>query len=235
MKSVIVTGAGGGMGQATVSLLAEQGWHVLAIDRNADRVSCFANNAQVSTLVVDLSDQALVSLVTTAIATLPPLQGLVNMAGVSVGAPICDLTQAAWQAAFATNVDAPMLLTQLAANVMPQGSSIVNIGSPVGIVGANKPSYAASKAALHGLTMSCARNLGPLGIRVNLLLPGPTITCMTNDWPQSRRDSIAQGTFLKRLCTPEEVANTISFLLSPQASYFTGSVLDMTAGSLWGH
>lgn len=235
MKTVIITGAGGGMGQATVKTLANEGWNVIAIDRHQDRLDAIATLANVTPLQSELTASDLLLKLTGLLQNMPTLQGLVNMAGASIGAPIQQLTQDAWQQAFATNVDIPMQLIQFATKHMPAGSSIVNIGSPVGIVGANKPSYAASKAALHGLTMSCARNLGPQGIRVNLLLPGPTITCMTNDWPQSRRDSIAQGTFLKRLCTPEEVANAVSFLLSDKASYFTGSVVDMTAGSIWGH
>lgn len=235
MNTVIVTGAGGGMGKACVNLLATQGWHVLAIDRNEERLTSFSDHLSVSRLTIDLGDHALLNSIQRILNDLPPLRGLVNMAGISVGAPIDTLADNDWKAAFATNVDAPMHLTKLAAQRMHHGGSIVNIGSPVGIVGANKPSYAASKAALHGLTMSCARNLGSKGIRVNLLLPGPTITRMTDDWTQARRDSIANGTFLKRLCTPTEVASAVSFLLSDQSSYFTGSVLDMTAGSLWGH
>lgn len=235
MKTVIITGAGGGMGQACTLFLAEVGWQVLAIDRNADRLVAFNNNPQIKVLVSDITDHLLITHISTLLTEMAPLRGLVNMAGISIGSPIKQLEEDIWNLAFATNVDAPMRLIKLAAELMDSGGSIVNIGSPVGIVGANKPSYAASKAALHGLTMSCARNLGPANIRVNLLLPGPTITCMTNDWPESRRTTIAQGTFLKRLCTAQEVAQAVGFLLSDQASYFTGSVLDMTAGSLWGH
>ncbi|MDD5272714.1 MAG: SDR family NAD(P)-dependent oxidoreductase, partial [Methylovulum sp.] len=140
-------------------------------------------------------------------------------------------------ASFAVNVTPAMRLIRLLTPAMRrnQGGSIVNVGYPVGIIGARKPSYAASKAALHGLTMSCARQLGGDNIRVNLLLPGPTITYMTCDWGQERRDGIAENTFLKRLCTPEEIAKTINFLIGNESSYITGSVMDMTAGSLYGH
>lgn len=235
MKTVIITGAGGGMGQACALFLAQAGWQVLAIDRNADRLAVLKSELPIKVLVLDITDPHLETQITAQLNDMPPLSGLVNMAGVSVGSPIQELNEDMWNLAFAINVDAPMRLIKLASGIMESGGSIVNIGSPVGIVGANKPSYAASKAALHGLTMSCARNLGPANIRVNLLLPGPTITCMTNDWPENRRTNIAQGTFLKRLCTSQEVAKAVGFLLSDHASYFTGSVLDMTAGSLWGH
>ena len=116
-----------------------------------------------------------------------------------------------------------------------QKGSILNVGSPVGIVGARKPQYAASKAALHGLTMSAARALGSDGIRVNLLLPGPTITGMTADWSEEQRERVAQGTFLKRMCQPEEIGEMVAFLVSDNSRYLTASVIDMTAGSMMGH
>lgn len=235
MQTVIVTGAGGGMGQSCCKLLLNQGWHVLAIDRHSDRLAELGEHPSLTTLVTELTAPELIPAVEQLLQQLPPLAGLVNMAGISAGAILSEQQQSDWQRSFAVNVDVPMRLSQMAAKFMVRGGSIVNIGSPVGIVGARKPAYAASKAALHGLTMSCARNLGPQGIRVNLLLPGPTITRMTADWSDQRCAAIAEGTFLNRLCQPIEIAQAIAFLLSPNASYFTGSVMDMTAGSLWGH
>ena len=235
MQTVIVTGAGGGMGQSCCQLLLEQGWHVLAIDRHTDRLAELGTQPNLTTRAIELTSPEFITEIEHQLTVLPPLAGLVNMAGISAGAVLAEQHDIDWQMSFAVNVDTPMRLSQLAARHMKTGGSIVNIGSPVGIVGARKPAYASSKAALHGLTMSCARNLGPKGIRVNLLLPGPTITRMTADWSAERRAAIAAGTFLNRLCQPAEIAQAIAFLLSPNASYFTGSVIDMTAGSLWGH
>jgi Dehydrogenases with different specificities (related to short-chain alcohol dehydrogenases) len=128
------------------------------------------------------------------------------------------------------------LIRALAPSLQVRGrGSIINVGSPVGVVGARKPQYAASKAALHGLTMSCARAMGKDGVRVNLLLPGPTITRMTQDWSVQQRENVARGSALQRLCLPEEVAATIAFLLGDDSSYITASVVDMTAGSMLGH
>ncbi len=83
--------------------------------------------------------------------------------------------------------------------------------------------------------MSCARNLGEFNIRVNLLLPGTTITEMTKDWGQERQLAIAKESLLGRLCTPQEIAESIAFLLSDHSRYMSGSILDMTCGSMWGH
>ena len=104
------------------------------------------------------------------------------------------------------NVTSAMKICQLADSHMMDGGRILLVGSPVGIAGANKPSYAASKAALHGLTMSVSRQLGKRGICVNTVLPGPMITGMTGDWSDEKRDRIAQETRLNRLAKPEDIA-----------------------------
>ncbi|UYV19467.1 SDR family oxidoreductase [Halomonas qaidamensis] len=238
LTTSIVTGAAGGMGRAVCQTLAVSGWQVLAIDHNETRLATLAaSHAAITALPIALDSPALEERIQQALEEMPTVAGLVNLVGVSRGKPIDVLEDSDWHASFAINVTPAMQLTRLVAPLMRAAGkgSIVNVGSPVGLVGANKPSYAASKAALHGLTMSTARNLGPDNIRVNLLLPGPTITEMTKDWPQERRDAIAAGTFLNRLCQPEEIANMIHFLLGPCSSYLTGSTIDMTAGSLWGH
>ena len=83
--------------------------------------------------------------------------------------------------------------------------------------------------------MSVSRTLGKRQIQVNSILPGPMITGMTSDWSVEKRERIADETYLGRLCMPEEVAAVIRFLLSEECSYLTASVIDMTAGSMFGH
>ena len=192
---------------------------------------------QISTLCIDLADVNLAQHVLKELTILPPVWGLVNLAGISQGSTIDELSEADWQRSFAVNVDPVFRLIQAVSPQMKAngGGSIINVSSPVGYIGARKPSYAASKAALHGLTMSCARNLGEFNIRVNLLLPGTTITEMTKDWSVERQQAIAEESWLKRLCTPQEIAESIAFLLSEHSRYMTGSVLDMTCGSMCGH
>lgn len=235
--TAVITGANGGMGQACCRLLHGQGWHILAIDHSCDGLDAMASSPRFTPLHCDLRDERLCEQVAAALHGIPAPTGLVNLVGHSAGDAIDSLTLEDWNDSFAINVTPAMRLIQLLAPAMKaQGQgSIVNVGSPVGLIGARKPSYAASKAALLGLTMSCARNLGTDNIRVNLLLPGPTITKMTADWSPEKRLAIANGTFLKRLCTADEVARTLAFLLGPDSSYLTGSIIDMTAGSMYGH
>lgn len=236
-KTVIITGANGGMGTAACQHLQQIGWHVLAIDHSFGEAKNKINQERLTLLNCDLRDASLTTKVENALQDLPPIKALINLVGSSVGNSLDKLEIDDWHDSFAINVTPAMLLTKLVAPFMKanHGGSIVNVGSPVGLIGARKPSYAASKAALQGLTMSSARNLGPDNIRVNLLLPGPTITKMTSDWSQEKQNSIAQSSFLKRLCKPEEVANTLAFLISQESSYLTGSIIDLTAGSMYGH
>jgi NAD(P)-dependent dehydrogenase (short-subunit alcohol dehydrogenase family) len=83
--------------------------------------------------------------------------------------------------------------------------------------------------------MSVSRDLGKRNILVNTILPGPMMTGMTEDWSQEKIDRISKETRLNRLCEPMEVANVINFLLSNQSSFMTASIVDLTAGSLFGH
>lgn len=235
-KTIIVTGAGGGMGRTCCEYLSGLGLHVSAIDCQDERLPLVADD-KTKTLCVDLSDHSLVEQVEQALAGLPPVWGLVNLAGISVGDTVDKLSLDDWQLSFDVNVTSALRLIQLVAPMMKRagGGSIVNVSSPVGYIGARKPSYVASKSALHGLTASCARNLGVDNIRVNLLLPGTTITEMAKDWSLERQTSIAKESLLGRLCTPQETAEGIAFLLSEHSRYMSGAILDMTCGSMWGH
>ena len=221
-KSVVITGAAGGIGKAVCVHLLEREWQVIGIDHNQERMQSLADeHANFHPIIMDLTDPCLTQKVLDQVNHLPFLKGLVNLAAISHGDSIEQLDDEAWERSFAVNVTPAMRLSRTLAPVLRKngGGSIVNVSSPVALVGARKASYSASKSALHGLTLSCARNLGEANIRVNLLLPGPTITYMTNDWSQERQQAIAEGSFLKRLCQPHETAHVIAFLLSDDSSY----------------
>ena len=235
----MVTGASGGMGQSLVELLIGSGARVIGLDHNEKRLRKIAeqlNGEYFRPVVVDIGNDGLETFLMDHLDDVSDLRGLVNLAGVSVGDSIDSLTDADWSRSFDVNVTAAMRLTRFCAPLMQKtGGSIVNVSSPVGFIGARKPSYSASKAALQGLTMSTARNLGSDNIRVNLLIPGTTITFMTEDWPENKRQAIAKESFLGRLCQPDEIARVIRFLLSSDSSYITGSIIDATAGIMFGH
>lgn len=236
----LVTGAAGGLGSALCEILLSRNGSVLAVDHNVSRLEALRkrlDHENFLPLTAELDHPELEALVHARLPGDAVVRGLVNIAAQSIGGDIFSLADADWERSFSVNVTPAMKLARMLVPRMRAagGGSIVNVGSPVGIVGARKPGYAASKAALTGLTVSLARNLGPHGIRVNVLLPGPMITPLTEDWPESKRQKIAASSFLGRLCQPLEAARIIAFLLSEESSYVTGSVIDATAGSMFGH
>jgi len=240
-KTIVITGAAGGMGQALCHLMVEKGFYVLAIDHNQQRLEIMSRDISSEAfipLVMDLKETGIVNIVEHSLKNIfRPVYGLVNLAGISQGDNLYNLTDDDWQDSFQVNAMVPMQLARMVAPKMKAsgGGSIINVSSPVGLIGARKPSYAASKSALLGLTMSMARNLGKDNIRVNMVLPGATITFMTADWSKKKRQAIAENTFLGRLCEPKEFAKSVSFLLSEDSSYMTGAILDLTAGGMVGH
>ena len=235
---IAVTGAAGGMGAAVCERFEADGYSVMAIDHNVRRLEALAARLpSLSPITADVRSADIGAIVEAAVHdSKKPLRGLVNLAGASIGDALDRLGDDDWYAAIDVNATGPMRLCRSLVPLMRAtgGGSIVNVSSPVAILGARKISYAASKAALLGLNAALARALGRDGIRVNAVLPGPTISFMTNDWDEEKRDRIAASTFLGRLCEPREVAAVLSFLVGPDSTYMTGAVLDLTAGALHG-
>ena len=233
-KTVIVTGSSSGLGMALCrDLLQCKDYTVIGIDISGSNKSIEG----LRHLQADLSDRSRVNQLIEEIGKLSgnSLYGIVNVAGISVGKSIVGMNDGDWDKMIEVNLTAPALLISKLQDSMMDGGRIVNVSSPVSVTGSNKPGYSASKAGMHGLTMSVAKNLGPRNILVNTVFPGPMITGMTQKWSQEKRDSIATESFLGRLTTPEEVARGIKFLLDPSTTGITGSVLDFTAGSMFTH
>jgi NAD(P)-dependent dehydrogenase (short-subunit alcohol dehydrogenase family) len=238
-KTVVVTGAAGGMGSCLCRLLLERGYRVVGVDHNQARLAELNesfSSPEFLSLCEELVSPTIVQRLEEVLKHESQVWGLVNMAAVSLGDDVANISDDDWEQSLAINLSVPMKLTRLVSQFMKDGGgSIVNISSPVGIIGTRKVSYSASKAGLQGLTMTTARNLGQYKIRCNLLIPGACITFMTKDWSEERREAVGCESFLGRLCTPLEVAKGVAFLLSEESSFMTGSILDMTAGSMVGH
>ena len=231
---VVVTGSSSGLGFEISKILLESENHsVIGLDINKTEIQ----SDDFHFIESDLSNRSSVNQLVEEIGKLSgnSLYGIVNVAGISVGKSIVGMNDEDWDKMIEVNLTAPALLISKLQDSMMDGGRIVNVSSPVSVTGSNKPGYSASKAGMHGLTMSVAKNLGPRNILVNTVFPGPMITGMTQKWSQEKRDSIATESFLGRLTTPEEVARGIKFLLDPSTTGITGSVLDFTAGSMFTH
>ena len=228
VETIVVTGAASGMGAALCSILKARGYTVLPLVQKSAGLT--------NELVCDLTDKDLPTLLSPRLDAFPSVSGLANVAGASIGSGLLDSSDEEWNRSIETNLTAPMKLVRciIPKMIASGGGSIVNVGSPVGFIGSRKPGYAASKAGLIGLTMTIARRFGKDGIRCNLLLPGATITNMTQDWDQAKRDRIASTSFLGRLCSTDEIAEVMAFMLSDASSCITGAVIDATAGQMLG-
>lgn len=158
----------------------------------------------------------------------PALYGLVNSAGVMSETALAMTSADALKQQMAVNFYAPYQHMQLASRLMSRqkAGSIVNIVSQVGELGSSGMSaYAASKAALTGATKSLAKELAPMGIRVNAVAPGFIDTALTAHYDENAKQKVYERVVLQRAGTAKEVANAAMYLLSPHASYTTGHVL----------
>ena len=236
-----MTGAASGMGRATARLLADEGALVAACDRDAAGVAAtvddiVAAGATASAHAVDLADPAAIeAFIAATRAAHGPIDIVVNNAGVSIGLPLDDAAfEDAWAATFAVNIDAQMRLIRACLDDLRRNGDgrIVNIASTEGLGGsAGISPYTASKHAVVGLTKSLAVELGPSGVTVNAVCPGPIHTGMTAPIPDDAKATFARRrTALRRYGDPEEVAHMTLSLVLPAASYITGAAIPVDGG-----
>lgn len=241
-KNALVTGAGQGIGEATALRLAREGATVGIFDRNPETASGVVDTirqsgARATGLIGDVSDTHEVKrLVEEFEKKFGPIDFLVNNAGFDRPGGFRKLAvedfRAVWEVHFLGTVN---LIMACSKSMLASGrGSIVNVSSIYGKVGCKGESaYVSAKSAMVGLTKSLARELGTKGIRINAIMPGltdtPTIRTMMSPAIQ---DLFIKETPLARIAQPSEIASVIAFLLSDEASYMTGSVVEVTGG--WG-
>lgn len=248
MKPVtLITGASQGIGAATARLLARQG-HALLIHyaHQADAAQavadeCLQLGAPLAIIAqADVADEAQVlNLFAIADKSLPPLTGLVNNAGiVDKTASLADMSAARMQRMLNVNVLGPMLCAREAVKRMStrlggQGGVIVNVSSSAVRTGSPNlyVDYAASKGAIDVLTNGLSKEVAPEGVRVVAVRPGITDTGIhaTGGEPD-RATRLGPSLPMGRAARPDEVAEAIVWLLSDQASYTAGAILDVTGG-----
>ena len=230
-----VTGGTRGIGLATARLLAEHGAQVVIAGTDEQRTREVADVFGGLGVACDSRDPNQISAAYRTIrAEFGRLDFLVNNAGVMQAGLVGMISPETIDEVLGINTKGPILHLQAAARMMRKdGGSIVNVSSIMGVRGkAGQAVYAASKAAIIGLTTSAAKELAPRNIRVNAVAPGFIETDMTTALDpekfSERMDSIAMG----RIGTPQDVAGAVLFLVSDLSAYVTGQVLGVDGGML---
>ena len=235
-RRALVTGAARGIGAAIAEAYCREGAQLVLMDREGELCERRAAELGVHAVTVDLSDAAsAISATEHAIELLGGIDILVNNAGILRMAALLDIAIEDWDATFDVNVRAMLLTTQVAARSMigaGHGGTIVNMASMGGKVGSPRQAhYAASKAAVIGLTRVSAMELGEHGIRVNCICPGYVLTEMgaATRTPEMVATWSAMSP-LGRCAEPDDVADMAVFLASDEAKYCTGEAMNVSGG-----
>ena len=232
MKTVLITGATGGIGEAAARAFSQAGYRVVIhYNQNEQKAHALASELQSAVIFrADLSDRAQVEALA---AAFPETDVLINNAAVDLFALFDLVTKEQEQQLYNINLHAPLLLSRrlLRGMLSRQSGCILNVSSMFGETGGScEVDYSVTKAALIGLTKALAKEVGTAGVRVNCVCPGVINTRMNDRLTVEEAEALTESIALDRFGTPKEVADALVFLASDQASYITGAVLDVNGG-----
>ena len=238
-KVAIVTGASKGIGAAIALQLAQEGYQ-LVINYNGNQQKAEAVKGRCEKYQTAIVVQADVAksedakrLCDTALETFGRIDVLVNNAGITKDNLLLRMSESDFDDVLSTNLKGTFLMCKNVSKIMmkQRSGSIVNISSVVGITGnAGQANYAASKAGIIGLTKSLAKEFASRNIRVNAVAPGFIQSDMTDQLDQEIIANLSAQIPMKRLGDPQDIANTVAFLVSEKSSYLTGQVICVDGG-----
>jgi len=236
-KTALVTGASRGIGEAIAKRLAESGAHVLVAARSLDSVNRVATEitaagGSAAAVQLDITDPNVRDVVKSLLEA-RPIDILVNNAGITEDDLFIRMKPDAWSNVLRTNLDSAFNITQEIVKKMIRArwGRVINISSVVGLMGnAGQVNYASSKAALIGFTKSLALEIGSRNVTVNAVAPGFISTAMTDAMTDDAKQQLEGRIALKRLGTVDDIAYAVVFLASEQASYITGTVMNVSGG-----
>jgi 3-oxoacyl-[acyl-carrier protein] reductase len=238
-RTALVTGASRGIGRACAQALAAAGHRVILAARSLDKLQELeqelkSGGAEALVLEIDLSDiQSITTSITKISKEVGRIDILINNAGITKDGLAVRMKQPDWQVVIDTNLSGAFYAIQqvLPGMMRERWGRVVNISSVVGEMGnPGQANYVASKAGLIGLTKSLAQEVGSRNITVNAIAPGFIETDMTHVLSEELKAKMLAQTPLRRMGTPLDIANAVRFLVSDEASFITGHVLDVNGG-----
>lgn len=242
-KTALITGSGRGIGAAVAKRLAQDGYNIVinevsqeALDTYGAQTAeeCRAFGVRAETYAADVSDSAQCeAMVKWTKEQFGSLDVLVNNAGITRDGLLLRMSDEQYDSVIRINQKSVFNMTKFAGAVMLRQKSgrIVNLASVAGLYGnPGQINYSASKGAIIAMTKTTAKELGSRGITCNAVAPGFIQTPMTDKLTEEQRAAVLAQIAMKRYGQPEEIAGVISFLCSPDASYVTGQVIEISGG-----
>jgi 3-oxoacyl-[acyl-carrier protein] reductase len=239
-KTALITGGGRGIGATTALMMLAEGGRVGVVDVNQDHLKKVTETAQargyqLKTFAADVSKKDQIQgAVDSFVKAFGRIDILVNNAGMTIPRPFMEKTAEDWVKTLEVNLVGVFLCSQAAARHMlaQQSGKIVNISSIRGVAHCGREGvmdYSAAKSGVISLTKTMAKELAP-HINVNTVAPGHTLTEMTAPLPDAVKKGMIEGSYLKRMAQPEDIAKAILFLASDDANFITGQMILVDGG-----